>query len=111
MACRRRSHYQPATLNKKAFHLRLIASIFSLTNPFLLRVSVNAKAETRLDFSPTQAGKMIYKLYFMCDSYLGADQEFDVNSWVRVEEHSQPSQNHERDGGKGRGERKRRHDD
>lgn len=36
-----------------------------------------------LDFTATSVGKMHYKLYFICDSYLGADQEFDLK--FRVE--------------------------
>lgn len=36
-----------------------------------------------LDFTALSAGKMHYKLYFICDSYLGADQEFDLK--FRVE--------------------------
>lgn len=36
-----------------------------------------------LDFTALAAGKMHYKLYFICDSYLGADQEFDLK--FRVE--------------------------
>ncbi|KAI1727001.1 sec63 brl domain-containing protein [Ditylenchus destructor] len=48
------------------------------------RLTVNANAEAKLDFVPSQSGKMNYKLYFMCDSYLGADQEFDL--LVKVDE-------------------------
>lgn len=36
-----------------------------------------------LDFTALAVGKMNYKLYFICDSYLGADQEFDLK--FRVE--------------------------
>ena len=44
---------------------------------FFSRVTVNTKAQHLLDFVPTQASqKANYKLYFICDSYLGADQEF-----------------------------------
>jgi len=61
------------------------------------RLAVNAEAEAKLDFVPASAGKFDYKLYFMCDGYLGADQEFDFT--VRVQEAPE------------RKERKRRHED
>uniref|UniRef100_A0A915CXY3 Helicase ATP-binding domain-containing protein n=1 Tax=Ditylenchus dipsaci TaxID=166011 RepID=A0A915CXY3_9BILA len=48
------------------------------------RLTVNAKAQTKLDFVPTQSGKVNYTLFFMCDSYIGADQEFAVS--VKVDE-------------------------
>lgn len=37
----------------------------------------------QLDFVAQSAGRFEYKLYFICDSYLGADQEFDFS--VKVE--------------------------
>uniref|UniRef100_A0A0N5ASB3 U5 small nuclear ribonucleoprotein 200 kDa helicase n=1 Tax=Syphacia muris TaxID=451379 RepID=A0A0N5ASB3_9BILA len=49
------------------------------------RLTVQQEAKMTLDFTAAQAGKMHYKLYFICDSYLGADQEFDLK--FRVEEH------------------------
>ncbi|VDN01570.1 unnamed protein product [Thelazia callipaeda] len=52
------------------------------------RLTVHQKAKMTLDFTATMSGKMHYKLYFICDSYLGADQEFDLK--FRVEE---PSRN------------------
>ncbi|GFZ10594.1 U5 small nuclear ribonucleoprotein helicase [Actinidia rufa] len=40
------------------------------------RVSLQRKAKVKLDFAaPGEAGKKSYTLYFMCDSYLGCDQE------------------------------------
>lgn len=45
----------------------------------LYRLTINESADAKLDFIPPQAGKFIYKLYFMCDSYLGADQEFEIS--------------------------------
>uniref|UniRef100_A0AC34R1E7 SEC63 domain-containing protein n=1 Tax=Panagrolaimus sp. JU765 TaxID=591449 RepID=A0AC34R1E7_9BILA len=59
------------------------------------RVTINATAAAALEFNPTEPGKHKYKLYFICDSYLGADQEFDFT--VRVDEEKR--------------ERKRRHAD
>lgn len=43
------------------------------------RLTINESAEAKLDFIPPQPGKFIYKLFFMCDSYLGADQEFEFS--------------------------------
>jgi len=62
------------------------------------RLTVNATGEARLDFVPSQTGKINYTLFFMCDSYLGADQEFLVS--INVE-----------DSGDKKSVRKRKHDD
>lgn len=41
------------------------------------RVSLQRKLKVKLDFmAPMDAGKKSYSLYFMCDSYLGCDQEY-----------------------------------
>ncbi|GFY86340.1 U5 small nuclear ribonucleoprotein helicase [Actinidia rufa] len=41
------------------------------------RVSLQRKAKVKLDFAaPGESGKKSYTLYFMCDSYLGCDQEY-----------------------------------
>ncbi|XP_009127091.2 DExH-box ATP-dependent RNA helicase DExH12 [Brassica rapa] len=41
------------------------------------RVSLQKKAKVKLDFQvPSEAGEKSYTLYFMCDSYLGCDQEY-----------------------------------
>jgi len=42
------------------------------------RLTVQKKANVKLDFVPSAAGHFTYKLYFMCDSYTGCDQEYDV---------------------------------
>ncbi|VDM72450.1 unnamed protein product [Strongylus vulgaris] len=47
------------------------------------RLTINEKAKMQLDFVAQTAGRHEYKLYFICDSYLGADQEFDFS--VKVE--------------------------
>ncbi|EOY19725.1 U5 small nuclear ribonucleoprotein helicase, putative isoform 2 [Theobroma cacao] len=42
------------------------------------RVSLQRKAKVKLEFAaPTEAAKKAYTLYFMCDSYLGCDQEYN----------------------------------
>ncbi|KAL3734464.1 hypothetical protein ACJRO7_023766 [Eucalyptus globulus] len=44
------------------------------------RVSLQRKSKVKLEFSaPSEAGKKTYSLYFMCDSYLGCDQEYNFN--------------------------------
>uniref|UniRef100_A0A7I4Y827 U5 small nuclear ribonucleoprotein 200 kDa helicase n=1 Tax=Haemonchus contortus TaxID=6289 RepID=A0A7I4Y827_HAECO len=50
------------------------------------RLTINEKAKMQLDFIAQSSGRFDYKLYFICDSYLGADQEFDFS--VKVEDHS-----------------------
>eukprot|EP00252_Welwitschia_mirabilis_P011890 TRINITY_DN2641_c0_g2_i1.p1 TRINITY_DN2641_c0_g2~~TRINITY_DN2641_c0_g2_i1.p1 ORF type:complete len:1287 (-),score=253.33 TRINITY_DN2641_c0_g2_i1:150-3629(-) len=42
------------------------------------RVSLQRKAKVKLDFTaPQEVGDKTYTLYFMCDSYLGCDQEYE----------------------------------
>ncbi|KAK7849541.1 dexh-box atp-dependent rna helicase dexh12 [Quercus suber] len=44
------------------------------------RVSLQRKAKVKLEFAaPADAGKKPYTLYFMCDSYLGCDQEYSFS--------------------------------
>ncbi|KAJ0247227.1 Sec63 domain-containing protein [Hirschfeldia incana] len=48
------------------------------------RVSLQKKAKVKLDFQvPSEAGEKPYTLYFMCDSYLGCDQEYSFSVDVR----------------------------
>lgn len=48
------------------------------------RVSLQRKAKVKLDFSaPAETGKKAYTLYFMCDSYLGCDQEYNFTLDVK----------------------------
>ncbi|KAJ7515551.1 hypothetical protein O6H91_22G017500 [Diphasiastrum complanatum] len=43
------------------------------------RVSLQRKAKVKLDFTaPSEVGKRTYTLYFMCDAYLGCDQEYEL---------------------------------
>lgn len=41
------------------------------------RVMLQQKAKVKLDFVAPDAGEYKYMLYFMCDSYLGCDQEYE----------------------------------
>jgi len=42
------------------------------------RLTLQKKSTIKLDFVPTAAGKFTYKLFFMCDSYSGCDQEYEI---------------------------------
>ena len=47
---------------------------------FIKRVNASTKrTKTRLNFAaPSDPGDHELKLYFICDSYMGADQEYDL---------------------------------
>ncbi|KAE8717867.1 SNRNP200 protein [Hibiscus syriacus] len=48
------------------------------------RVSLQRKAKVKLEFAaPTEAAEKTYTLYFMCDSYLGCDQEYSFTVDVK----------------------------
>ncbi|CAD5210662.1 unnamed protein product [Bursaphelenchus okinawaensis] len=55
------------------------------THPLLCikRISVNQQSAVKLDFVPQREGTYDLKLYFICDSYIGADQEYDIKLKVR----------------------------
>ncbi|XP_020102625.1 DExH-box ATP-dependent RNA helicase DExH12-like [Ananas comosus] len=58
----------------------------SSTNQLLAikRVSLQRKAKVKLVFTaPAEAGKKTYTIYFMCDSYLGCDQEYNFTVDVK----------------------------
>jgi len=42
------------------------------------RVIVKKKSKTKVEFIAPEPGEYTYKLYFMSDSYLGVDQEYDL---------------------------------
>ncbi|KAG9146680.1 hypothetical protein Leryth_005025 [Lithospermum erythrorhizon] len=53
------------------------------------RVTLQRKARVKLDFTaPAEPGKKSYTLYFMCDSYMGCDQEYSFT--VHVKDASAP---------------------
>ncbi|KAL3697093.1 hypothetical protein R1sor_011169 [Riccia sorocarpa] len=59
------------------------------------RVALQRKARVKLEFtSPSEPGRRTYILYFMCDAYLGCDQEYpvtiDVKESVEEEEEGKP---------------------
>ncbi|EGD81008.1 ASCC3L1 protein [Salpingoeca rosetta] len=47
------------------------------------RVALQQRSRIKLDFVPPEEGKHTFKLYFMCDSYLGCDQEYDLELDVK----------------------------
>ncbi|ERN11506.1 hypothetical protein AMTRI_Chr03g43880 [Amborella trichopoda] len=48
------------------------------------RVSLQRKSKVKLEFpAPSEVGKKEYTLYFMCDSYLGCDQEYNFTIDVK----------------------------
>ncbi|ORX98893.1 Sec63-domain-containing protein [Basidiobolus meristosporus CBS 931.73] len=47
------------------------------------RITVQRRLGVKLDFpAPSEAGEFKYKLYLMCDSYIGCDQEYDFSMKV-----------------------------
>jgi len=52
------------------------------------RVTVGRKLETKLEFVPTKVGEQELRLYFMCDSYVGVDQDpsFKITAAEGMEE-------------------------
>lgn len=46
------------------------------------RITLQKKAKVKLEFQAPAAGDHAYTLYFMCDSYMGADQEYKFNIHV-----------------------------
>ncbi|MCL7047252.1 hypothetical protein MKW94_014479 [Papaver nudicaule] len=58
----------------------------SKTNQLLAikRVSLQRKSKVKLEFvAPAETGRKSYTLYFMCDSYLGCDQEYSFTIDVK----------------------------
>ena len=48
------------------------------------RVSLGRKSKVKLEFeAPSEPGKAEYTLFFMCDSYMGCDQEYSVEMDVK----------------------------
>ncbi|KNA14581.1 hypothetical protein SOVF_105940 [Spinacia oleracea] len=48
------------------------------------RVTLKRKSKVKLDFlAPADVGKRTYTLYYMCDSYLGCDQEYNFTIDVK----------------------------
>lgn len=50
------------------------------------RVSLQQRSMVKLDFSaPSEQGTHSLTLFFMCDSYLGCDQEYEFNLDVKTD--------------------------
>jgi len=53
---------------RNIYHFRLIS---------IKRLTLQQKAKVRLDFvAPSSPGTYSYTLFFMCDAYMGCDQEY-----------------------------------
>lgn len=46
------------------------------------RITLQKKAKVKLEFQAPSPGDHSYTLYFMCDSYMGVDQEYKFNIYV-----------------------------
>lgn len=42
------------------------------------RLALQQKAKVKLDFVAPSPGRHVYTLYFMSDSYMGCDQEYEL---------------------------------
>ncbi|CAB3405618.1 unnamed protein product [Caenorhabditis bovis] len=74
----------------------VIGDVESNTLHSIKRLIINEKAAMKMDFTASKPGKHTYKLYFISDSYLGADQEFDFT--FKVEESGRSrKRKHEKD--------------
>ena len=48
------------------------------------RITLGRKSKVKLEFqAPPEAGKADFTLFFMCDSYLGCDQEYEFSIDVK----------------------------
>ena len=62
------------------------------------RVSLGRKSKVKLEFqAPSDPGKVEYTLFFMCDSYLGCDQEYSVELDVKEGDGEDDSEGDEMD--------------
>lgn len=52
----------------------LVHVFSSLTS--IKRLTLQSKAKVKLDFTAPAPGSYKYMLYFMCDAYMGCDQEY-----------------------------------
>lgn len=50
--------------------------IFPLSLASIKRLTLQSKAKVKLDFTAPAPGSHKYVLYFMCDAYMGCDQEY-----------------------------------
>ena len=65
------------------------------------RITVGRKLDTRLEFVPTKVGQQELRLYLMCDSYVGVDQDpsFTITAGEGMEE-DDDEEDDEEEGGK-----------
>lgn len=71
------------------------------------RLTVGASAKAKLDFeAPEAAGAKTYKLYYMSDSYLGCDQEYELEMKI-LEDDSDEEEDDEEEDEEGAGEKRK----
>ena len=58
---------------------------------------VQRKAKVQLDFTAPEQGTHRYTLYFMCDSYAGCDQEYEMELSIKEGEEEDSSSEEESD--------------
>lgn len=70
------------------------------------RVALQRKSRVKLEFAaPAEVGKQEFTLFFMCDSYMGCDQEYEFELDVKEGEESESEEESEGEGkGEGEGE-------
>ena len=67
--------------------MQFVISIHSLLS--IKRLTLQTKSKVKLDFTaPSSLGTHKYTLYFMCDAYMGCDQEYPFSIKVLEGEES-----------------------
>ena len=67
----------------------LSLSLLSLTS--IKRLTLQSKAKVKVDFTAPSSGTHKYVLYFMCDAYMGCDQEYPFTIKVHKGQHKPAS--------------------
>lgn len=70
-------------------------SLFLFSLAAIKKVPLHQRTKLKLFFEPTEVGEQEYKLYFMCDSYMGCDQEYEFK--VKVEQGEELADSDEED--------------
>ena len=98
---------------KRGERRRVVAVQISLDSPSLStpnlffpslaaikKIPLQQRTKAKIFFEPTEEGMQDYRLYFMCDSYIGCDQEYDFKLKVaKGEEESDEEESEEEESG------------